>query len=107
MLMRSMTLPPREGSKPIRCVFNSPIKREREREERSEFTNILNSNVVPTFETTYSSIVKSALKHRVHKPWGFFPLKRGVLTKVHLMHFFRAFFFKHKAHFFELFVNFF
>ena len=92
MLMRSMTLPPREGSKPIRCIFNSPIKRERE--ERSEFTNILNSNFVPTLETTYSSVVKSTLKCRVQRPWGFFPLKRGVLTKAHLMHFFRAFFFK-------------
>ena len=28
-----------------------------------------------------SSVVKCALKHRAHSPWGFFSLKRGALTK--------------------------
>ena len=37
-----------------------------------------------------NSVVKSALKvclstkRKAHSPWGFFPLKRGTLTKAHL-----------------------
>ena len=41
-------------------------------------------------EVGNSVVVKSKLKvclsakHRAHSPWGFFPLKRGTLTKVRL-----------------------
>ena len=60
-----------------------------------------------------SSVVKSALKarlsakHKAQSPWGFFPLKRSVLTKARFKRAFLSFFIKCKSLFFELFVNFF